>query len=112
MVYDFSFNYDKTIAEKHSLTALFLVRRQESATGSNFARFREDWVGRVTYNYDSRYFLDINGAYNGSERFGPGFRFDLFPSLALGWTVSNEAFMENADWLNLLKFRGSYGEVQ
>jgi len=111
MVYDFSLNYNKTFGEKHDLTGLFLVRRQQFARGSAFPRFREDWVGRVTYSYDSRYFLDINGAYNGSEKFGPGFRFDLFPSFAAGWTVSNESFMENADWLNLLKFRGSYGIV-
>ncbi|KAA5824859.1 TonB-dependent receptor [Algibacter amylolyticus] len=111
MVYDFSFNYNKSIGEKHNLTALFLARRQQSATGSQFPRYREDWVGRLTYNYDLRYFLDVNGAYNGSEKFGPGFRFDLFPSVALGWTVSNEAFMENVDWVNLLKFRGSYGIV-
>ncbi|MGB5418493.1 SusC/RagA family TonB-linked outer membrane protein [Algibacter sp.] len=111
LVYDFSLNYDTVFAEKHNFTALFLMRRQETATGSVFPRYREDWVGRVTYNYDSRYFLDVNGAYNGSEKFGPGFRFDLFPSLALGWTPSNEAFLENADWLNKLKFRGSYGLV-
>jgi TonB-linked SusC/RagA family outer membrane protein len=111
LVYDASFNYNKTFGEKHNVTGLFLVRRQEAATGSEFPRFREDWVGRVTYNYDSRYFLDVNGAYNGSEKFGPGLRFDLFPSVAAGWTVSNEAFMENVDWLNLLKFRGSYGIV-
>ncbi len=115
MVYDFSFNYNRSFAEKHNITALFLFRRQESARGSGtinaFPRFREDWVGRLQYNYDSRYFFDINGAYNGSEKFGPGFRFELFPSVAVGWTVSNEAFMENADWLNLLKFRGSYALV-
>tara|TARA_R110002073_G_scaffold55697_4_gene142409 strand:- start:8434 stop:11580 length:3147 start_codon:yes stop_codon:yes gene_type:complete len=111
MVYDFSFNYDRSFGEKHNFTGLFLVRRQEQATGSAFPRYREDWVGRVTYNYDSRYFLDINGAYNGSEKFGPGFRFDLFPSLAAGWTVSNEAFMENVDWIDNLKFRGSYAIV-
>ena len=114
MVYDASFNYNRTFNEKHNITGLFLVRRQEAARGTGifaFPTYREDWVGRVTYNYDSRYFLDINGAYNGSEQFGPGFRFDLFPSIALGWTVSNEAFMDNIDWLNLLKFRGSYGIV-
>ena len=88
-----------------------LVRRQETARGSVFPTFREDWVGRVTYNYDMRYFLDINGAYNGSEKFGPGFRFDLFPSFAAGWTVSNEAFMSGAEWLDNLKFRASYGLV-
>ena len=111
MLYDFSLNYSKTFAEKHNLSALFLVRRQEAATGSAFLRYREDWVGRVQYDYDSRYFLDINGAYNGSEQFGPGFRFDLFPSIGAGWIVSNEAFMDNVDWLNLLKFKGSYGLI-
>ena len=116
MVYDFSLNYNRTFADKHNLTALFLVRRQESASGSGgvnaFPRYREDWVGRVTYNYDSRYFIDINGAYNGSEQYGPGYRFDLFPSIALGWTITNESFMEKSDkWLNNLKIRGSYGLV-
>lgn len=111
MVYDLSFNYTRTFDEKHNVTALALFRRQENATGSVFPTFREDWVGRITYNYDSRYFLDINGAYNGSEKFGPGFRFDLFPSVAGGWTMSNEAFMSDVEWLDKLKFRGSYGLV-
>ena len=116
MVYDFSFNYKRTFAEKHDVTALFLFRRQEAARGSGgvfaFPTFREDWVGRVTYNYDSRYFIDINGAYNGSEQFGPGFRFGFFPSVAAGWTLSNETFMEKSDsWLNNLKIRGSYGLI-
>ncbi|NRD23078.1 TonB-dependent receptor [Winogradskyella litoriviva] len=111
MVYDASLNYNRTFDEKHNLTGLFLVRRQEAATGSAFPTYREDWVGRVTYNYDSRYFLDVNGAYNGSEQFGSGYRFDLFPSIAAGWTPSNETFMENVDWLNLLKIRGSYGLI-
>lgn len=111
MVYDFSLNYTKTIAEKHSITGLFLFRRQEYAKGNAFPRFREDWVARLTYNYDSRYFIDVNGAYNGSEKFGPGYRFDLFPSIALGWTLSNESFMDDAKWLDKMKFRGSYGVV-
>lgn len=111
LLYDFSFNYKNTFADKHNVSVLALVRRQETARGSVFPTFREDWVGRVTYNYDMRYFLDINGAYNGSEKFGPGFRFDLFPSFAAGWTVSNEAFMSGAEWLDNLKFRASYGLV-
>ncbi len=111
LTYDFSFNYDKAFGEKHNFTALFLMRRKETAKGSVFPRYLESWVGRLTYNYDSRYFIDVNGAYNGSEKFGPEYRFDLFPSIALGWTPSNEAFLENADWLNKLKIRGSYGLV-
>ncbi|KAK6020288.1 TonB-dependent receptor plug domain protein, partial [Ostertagia ostertagi] len=38
--------------------------------------------------------LEINGAYNGSDQFGPDFRFDFFPSAAIGWTITNEKFMD------------------
>lgn len=110
-LYDVSFNYSNTFADKHTVTGLVLARRQERGTGNGFLRYREDWVGRATYDYDKRYFLDISGAYNGSEKYGPGYRFDLFPAMAAGWTVSNESFMEDVDWVNLLKIRGSYGEI-
>ncbi|MFS4482713.1 SusC/RagA family TonB-linked outer membrane protein [Hyunsoonleella sp. 2307UL5-6] len=111
LLYDFSINYSRTFAEKHSFTGLALVRRQERGRGNGFLTLREDWVGRITYDYDKRYFLDVSGAYNGSEKYGPGFRFDLFPALGLGWTVSNESFMNDVDWVNKLKLRGSYGLI-
>lgn len=111
LFYQLSLNYDQTFAEKHNTTVLLLMNREEYAEGSMFPRYREDWVARATYNYDERYFLDVNGAYNGTERFGPGYRFELFPSVALGWMVSNEAFMQSAGWLDMFKIRGSYGEV-
>ncbi|WP_163324752.1 SusC/RagA family TonB-linked outer membrane protein [Draconibacterium mangrovi] len=109
--YELSLNYNRIFAKKHNLSALFLFKREEFAIGNMFPRFREDWVGRITYNYDSRYFIDVNGAYNGSEKFGTGYRFDLFPSAALGWMVSNETFMKGLTWLDKLKIRGSYGLV-
>ena len=68
---------------------------EQSETGSNWPRKREDWVGRITYDYDQRYFLEINGAYNGSEKFGPDYRFDFFPSVAGGWVISNESFIKD-----------------
>ncbi len=73
--------------------------------------FREDWVSRVTYNYDLRYFAEFNGAYNGSEKFGPNYRFAFFPSAAVGWMISNEKFMQNLTFVNTLKLRASYGQV-
>ncbi len=109
--YELSLNYNRIFAQKHNVTALALFKREEYAKGNMFPRFREDWVARLTYNYDSRYFVDVNGAYNGSEKFGQGYRFDIFPSAALGWVVSNEAFMSDLTWLDKLKFRGSYGLV-
>ena len=111
LFYLLSFNYEKTIADKHNLTLLALMNREEYAIGNNLPRYREDWVSRITYNYDKRYFLDINGAYNGSEQYGANYRFELFPSAAVGWMVTNETFMENVSWLDKLKIRGSYGVV-
>jgi hypothetical protein len=75
-----------------------------------FPRYREDWVGRVTYNYNGRYLFETNGAYNGSEKFAKKYRFGFFPSVAVGWMASNEAFLKT-DWLNKLKFRYSIGKV-
>jgi TonB-linked SusC/RagA family outer membrane protein len=111
ILYDFSLNYANTFAEKHNVTGLLLFRRQETARGNQFPVHREDWVSRVTYDFDNRYFLDVSGAYNGSEKFGPGFRFDFFPAVGAGWTVTNESFMSDVDWVNKLKFRGSYGLI-
>jgi TonB-linked SusC/RagA family outer membrane protein len=109
--YELSLNYKRTFGTRHNVTALFLLKREEFARGNMFPRFREDWVGRLTYNYYSRYFVEINGAYNGSEKFGPGYRFDLFPSAGVGWMVSNESFMSGLLWLDKLKIRGSYGLI-
>ena len=96
---------------QHNITEMGLFQRNEYATGSEFPHYREDWVFRTTYNYASRYFLEFYGAYNGSEQFGPNYRFEFFPSAAAGWTVTNEKFMQGISWLTSLKIRGSYGLV-
>ena len=59
----------------HDVTVMGLFSRDKYATGSEFEHYREDWVFRGTYNYASRYFVEFNGAYNGSEKFGPQHRF-------------------------------------
>ncbi|MCK9310912.1 MAG: SusC/RagA family TonB-linked outer membrane protein, partial [Bacteroidales bacterium] len=109
MTYQFQLNYARKFG-LHEVSAMGVFKREESATGSNFPSYREDWVFRATYDYDTRYLLEVNGAYNGSEKFGPGYRFDFFPSLAAGWYVSNEKFFK-LDWMNRLKFRFSTGLV-
>ncbi len=111
ILYDFGLNYSNTFNEKHNVTGLLQLRRQERARGSQFPVFREDWAARFTYDYDSRYFLDVSGAYNGSEKYGPDFRFDLFPAVGLGWYASNEDFLEDVKWMNKLKFTGTIGKI-
>ncbi|MEH0152929.1 TonB-dependent receptor [Limibacter armeniacum] len=111
LFYQASVNYSRKFG-KHNVTGLALFNRQESATGSNFPSYREDWVGRLTYNFNDRYFAEFNGAYNGSEKFSKEYRFGFFPSYAFGWLVSNEQFFQPvAKVMNHLKFRYSDGKV-
>lgn len=110
LYYQLSLNYSRKF-ELHDVTGLFLFSRRQNATGADFPNYQENWVSRITYAYDRRYFADINGAYNGSEKFGPGYRFGFFPSLGLGWMVSNESFMKKYAWISKLKLRGSIGKV-
>ena len=104
---------------KHDVSLMGLFSRSEGATGNSTLRYREDWVFRVTYNWAQRYFIEYNGAYNGSEQFGPDRRMDFFNSGALGWMISNEPFFKpvkeltvlDKPLIDLLKVRASYGEI-
>lgn len=70
------------------------------------------YVGRLSYNYKSKYLLTVSGRYDGSSRLSPGHRWDFFPAAAAAWRVSDEAFMEGTkNWLSNLKLRLSYGET-
>ena len=110
LFYQIQANYARTFG-RHDITATGVFTREQQATGSEFQHYREDWVFRATYNYEGKYFAEFNGAYNGSEKFGPRYRFGFFPSAAVGWTISNEKFMKNLTWLNKLKLRYSYGLI-
>jgi TonB-linked SusC/RagA family outer membrane protein len=112
LFYQMQLNYKLNLAEKHNITAMGLFNRNKNALGSEIPTYREDWVFRTTYGYDGKYLFEYNGAYNGSEKFGPGNRFAFFSSGGLGWIVSKEKFMEGTQsFMNLLKIRGSYGEI-
>jgi hypothetical protein len=97
--------------DKHNVTGMGMFMRQQRATGSELPRHREDWVFRATYDFDSKYFLEYNGAYNGSEQFGKDYRFQFFNSGAIGWAISEESFMGDLRFLDLLKIRSSYGAI-
>lgn len=89
-----------------------VFNRNQRATGSEFPHYREDWAFRATYNYADRYFVEYNGAYNGSEKFSPEHRFEFFNSGAAGWRISEEKFMKfSRGWLDNLKLRYSIGQV-
>jgi len=75
---------------------------------------RKGVIGRVDYDYKDKYLLSHTFRYDGSERFRKGNRFGYFPSLALGWRVSEEGFFKSLipkSIVNDFKFKLSYGET-
>ena len=67
--------------------------------------------GRLNYNYDERYMLELTLRRDGSSNFGRNNQYAYFPSVSAGWTLTNEAFMENKPgWFDFLKVRGSWGQ--
>ncbi len=106
-----SLNYDNRFGI-HQVTGLLLFQRQtESVMAAEPAFASQGLIGRVTYNYDDRYFAEVNAAYNGSENFAAGHRYGFFPAVSAGWNIGNEPFMRQVEWVDALKLRGSYGQI-
>ena len=112
-------NYQRSFG-KHSVGALLLYQMSQknyvgSSAGSSQAALpyrHQGLAARVMYNYDNKYFAEFNAGYNGSENFSPGHRFGLFPSIAAGWMVSNEAFWKPIENIvDKFKIKGSWGIV-
>jgi TonB-linked SusC/RagA family outer membrane protein len=83
----------------------------ESVGGYVNAERLESYMARVDYNYKQRYFLDFSARRDGSSRFHSDKRWGTFFSVGANWILSDEEFMKGADFLDLLKFRSSYGEL-
>lgn len=102
-------DYQRTFGTKHELNANVGFNQSVNTTsGDDYPYATQGFFGRVFYNYDKKYVAEFNAGYNGSENLPKGDRYGFFPSLALGWIVSNEGFMQNAK-IDLLKLRASYG---
>ncbi len=67
--------------------------------------------GRLNYNYKERYLLEVNARYDGTSRFMEDKRWNVFPSLSLGWNVARENFWTFDHILQTFKIRASYGEL-
>ncbi len=110
-------NYARTF-NKHDVAADLIFHMQsqmydaQGTSDTYILPYRQmGLAGRVTYNYDLRYFIEGDFGYNGSENFAKGHRWGFFPSVAIGWNLANEPFMSGVhDKLNTLKLRASYGQ--
>jgi TonB-linked SusC/RagA family outer membrane protein len=113
-------NWDRQFG-KHSIGVMTVGMAEEyvlTAGNSNdiFETLPERNLGnsrRIAYDYDSRYFLEFNYGYNGSEKFVKKYRFGFFPSIGAGWLISNEAFWSEGMKATVptLKLKATYGLV-
>src|SRR5690606_14184760 len=68
-------------------------------------------MGRISYNYDQRYYVVATIRRDGTSRFEPGLNWETFPSMAAAWRLSSESFMNVVDFISDLKLRAGYGKV-
>ena len=110
--------YNRTFG-KHDVGALLIYNQDEYMDNNPGTDLlvalptrRQGIAARASYAYDGRYLAEVNLGYNGSENFAKGNRFGLFPSIAVGYNISEEKFFEPLrNIISRMKVRASYGLV-
>ncbi|WP_394972835.1 SusC/RagA family TonB-linked outer membrane protein [uncultured Croceitalea sp.] len=92
----------------------FILTNPSNATSSDISssiieQGLNSALGRISYNYDSKYFLTASIRRDASSRFGPEEQEGYFPSLSLGWNMAKENFLQDSDLINLMRLRASAG---
>ncbi len=132
-----NFTYNLTVAEKHNFEALALMEYSSvnstilntnsrnnlsnavdevsntnaSLSSGTIDYYRIGYLGRLNYNYDSKYLFSASIRKDASSRFGANKRWGTFPSLSVGWNIAKEAFLSDVPLLSNLKLRGSWGKA-
>lgn len=137
----FSLNYDRVFNQAHNVSGLLLFEAidysnarfsafresyittaidqlfaggtaNQQADGSAFASGRISYVGRLNYGYKGKYLAEVTARYDGSPNFPENKRWGFFPSLSLGWRMSEESFIKDkVDWIDNLKLRGGISQT-
>lgn len=100
--------------ENYITTAIDQLFAGGDLNKNNYGTAWEDgrlgYIGRVNYNYAGKYLAEATFRYDASAKFMEGKRWGFFPSVSLGWRLSEEEFLKNNSFINNLKLRASYGE--
>lgn len=109
-IFNGSFNYNRTFAEKHDVYGQLKYDYEFSdKTGTNTTVYRHNISLFAHYGYDRRYLLDVALVESGSSRLAPGSKWAFSPNVSAAWNISNEAFMNDVTWVDFLKLRASWG---
>lgn len=132
-------SYSKTFGDAHNLNAMVGVSFQEDnnrnsrligtngssdkiPTANASSVFRDissfetgnaliSYFGRVNYDFKGKYLISASVRSDGSSKFGADNRYATFPSVSLGWVLSEESFLAGSEWINILKLRTSWGKT-
>lgn len=114
---DYMYTYEKLTADTNEMELSMFPymdlanKNSLNVGGSSHQNAYRSFFGRIMYNYDNRYYLQLNARGDASSRFHKDYRWGFFPSASLGWVITNEKFMSNVNWLNHLKLRASVGSL-
>ena len=109
-----SLNYGRLFADKHQVNAMLLYMQKEQQYHNEALAYRkQSFVGRASYSFDERYFIEGSFGYTGSETFASGHRFGFFPAVGIAYLITNEPFMPTSftDVVNKIKIRASIGRT-
>lgn len=82
-----------------------------SFNGGKSENKRMSYFGRLNYNFDEKYLINATYRADGSSNFHPDNQWGYFPSVSVGWIMSNEEFLNESSLINFFKLRGSWGQV-
>lgn len=105
------------MSTEYMTTTLDYLRRlggenKYTNVGSDINRWAlQGLLGRIGYNYNSKYYLDLTVRRDGSARFAPQNRWGTFPSASVAWRISSEPFLQEFTWLDDLKLRAGWGQL-
>lgn len=91
--------------------ALNFAQFSQSTSGYTTSWTALGLLGRISYDYKDRYLLQANFRADASSRFSKKNRWGYFPSVSAGWKINSESFMQNVDWISLLKLRAGWGQL-
>ncbi|HEX2395844.1 MAG TPA: SusC/RagA family TonB-linked outer membrane protein, partial [Bacteroidales bacterium] len=95
-----------------SIKTLNAGNRVEQWSGTSASEWEiMSFLGRLSYNYQSKYLVTVNFRADGSSKLAPGHKWGYFPSFSAAWRISAEPFMDGFSWLHDLKIRGGWGQT-
>lgn len=103
-------DYERRFGE-HGVKASLMGDTKNVLTNWDLPEYPSNIILDASYDYANKYFVQAALSESYYNRYAPGNRWGTFYAFGLGWDLSKESFMEDFDWLNLLKIRGVYGKT-